>query len=202
MTEERFWEIAEEMGWPETHYDVAKRRFMDTHPKETAVAFATLFDRFKGDLYKRAGLTAISDSCDDNLAHIVGLGLAEYRRNMDAPHLVREREERVDYRESFAYCIPFQEDYALLSDEGYETFIRSATALIDKLDATDPDDVPPRFFRRFPEIREVCELLCARRWPEAVTSYHHYFGEGYADDWPEQGYAIPNSVKTLEAYRL
>ncbi len=202
MTEERFWKIVEEMGWTETHYDVAKRRFMKTHPKETAVAFASLFSRFKDELYKRAGLTAISDSCDDNLAHIVGLGLAEYRRNMDAPHLVRESEERVDYKESFAYCIPFEEDYALLTDDGYESFIRSATALIVKLDATDPDDVPPKLFRRFPEIREVCELLCARRWPEAVTAYHRYFGEGYADDWPEQGYAIPNFVKTLEAYRL
>ena len=97
---------------------------------------------------------------------------------------------------------PFEEDYGLLTDDGYEGFIRSATALIDKLNATDPDDVPPRLYRRFPEIREVCELLRTRRWREAVAAYHRYFGEGYADDWPEEGYAIPNFVKTLEDYRL
>ena len=202
MTEERFWEIVETIGWPETHYDVAKRRFMETYPKETAAAFRGLFNRFKGELYERAGLTAISDSCDDNLAHIVGLGLTEFRRNMESPHLILEREERIDYKESFAYCIPFEEDYDLLTDEGYAGFIRSATELIDKLDATDPDDVPPKLYRRFPEIGEVCELLRTRRWPEAVAAYHRYFGEGYADDWPEQGYAIPNFVKTLEDYRL
>ncbi len=47
---------------------------------------------------------------------------------MESPHLIREREKRIDYRESFAYCIPFEEDYGLLTDEGYESFIRSATA--------------------------------------------------------------------------
>ena len=202
MTEERFWEIVEDIGWPEAHYDVAKRRFMETHPKDTAVAFLTLFHRFKGKLYKQAGLTAISDSCDDNLAHIIGLGYAEYRRNMEAPHLVRTREERMDYKESFAYCIPFEEDYELLTDEGYERFILCATELIGKLDGTDPDDVAPRLYRRFPEIKEVCELLRTRRWHEGVAAYHRYFGEGYADDWPEHGYAIPNFVKTLENYRL
>ena len=112
------------------------------------------------NLYERAGLTAISDSCDDNLAHIVGLGRTEFRRNMESPRLIRERERtKIDYKESFAYCIPFEEDYDLLTDEGYEGFIRSATAVIDRLNATDPDDVPPKLYRRFPEIREVCELL-------------------------------------------
>lgn len=202
MTEERFWQIVEDIGWPKVNYDVAKRRFMETHPKETGAAFLTLFHRFKGRLYKQAGLTAISDSCDDNLAHIIGLGHTEYRRNMEAPHLVRMREERMDYKESFAYCIPFEEDYALLTDEGYERFISSATELARKLDATDPDDIAPRLYRRFPEIKEVCELLRTHRWYEAVAAYHRYFGEGYADDWPEQGYAIPNFVKTLENYRL
>ena len=202
MTEERFWEIVKDIGWPDVHYDVTKRRFMETHPRETAVAFANLFSQLKRELYRRGGLTAISDSCDDNLAHIIGLGIEEYRRNMDAPHLIWEREQRMDYKESFAYCIPFEEDYALLTDEGYDSFIRSASALIDKLDAADPDDVPPKLYRRFPEIREVCELLLSRRWHEAVDAYHRYFGEGYADDWPEQGYAIPNFVKTLETFRL
>lgn len=202
MTEEEFWEIVESIGWPETHYDVAKRRFMETHPKETAAAFAGLFRRFKQELYKRAGRTAVSDSCDDTLAHIVGLGRAEYRRNMDAPHLVREREDRLDYRESFAYCIPFEDEYTLLTDDGYESFIRNATELIDKLDATDPDDVPPKVYSLYPEVRDVCELLRTRRWPEAVAAYHRSFGEGYADTWPDLGYAIPNFVKTLENYRL
>jgi hypothetical protein len=66
MTEERFWEIVEDIGWPGTHYDIAKRRFLETHPKETALAFANLFHRFKSELYNKAGLTAISDSCADD----------------------------------------------------------------------------------------------------------------------------------------
>ena len=61
---------------------------------------------------------------------------------------------------------------------------------------------PPKLHRRFPQVREVCELLAAKRWTEAVSRYHEYFGAGYADDWPMNGYAIPNFVKTLENYRL
>ena len=107
MTEERFWEIVETIGWPETHYDVAKRRFMETYPKETAAAFRGLFHPRSAT---RATTTWLTSSA------------------WESPHLIWEREERIDYKESFAYCIPFEEDYALLTDEGYAGFIRSATA--------------------------------------------------------------------------
>ncbi len=202
MDEERFWEIVAEMDWPNVDFDTAKRVFMERHDQAVATDVRREFGRLKRQLYDRAELTAISDSCDDNLAHIIGLGKEEYYRCMERPLLVREREDNGDYRESFAYCIPFEEDYGLLTDEGYEARLKNVQRLREALAAADPDDVAPRLYRRFADVIRVCDMLLERRWSDAVALYHQLFGDGYADDWPDLGYAVPNFVLDLERYRL
>lgn len=202
MKEERFWEIVAEIGWPKVDCDSAKKAFMQRYDQTVAEGFCGEFLRLKRQLYDRAGLTAISDSCDDNLAHIIGLGKDEYYRCMERPLLVREREENGDYQESFAYCIPFEHDYGRLTDDGYDTYLRHVAELRQELSEADPDDVAPRLYRRFPDVIRVCDLLLDRRWSEAVGLYHEVFGEGYAKDWPDLGYAVPNCIKDLERYRL
>ena len=202
MTDEQFWQIVEEMGWPDVHDEIAKRRFMERYDKETAEAFRRVFGAKLAELRKRSEMTEISDSMDDARAHTVGLGRAEFGAVVADPRRLRTRLDEHDYRESFAYCIPFDADYGFLTDDGYERFLRHARQTIDEIDSTDPDDIPPKLYRRFPQVSEVCELLAAKRWDEGVSRYHEYFGAGYADDWPMDGYAIPNFVKTLENYRL
>lgn len=202
MDEARFWEIVAEIGWPTMDYDGAKRAFMERYDQAVAEGFRREFGRLKRQIYDRAGLTAVSDSCDDNLAHIIGLGKDEYYRCMERPLLVREREDNGDYRESFAYCIPFEEDYGLLTDDGYKKYLRHVADLRRELSEADPDDVAPRLYRRFSDVIRVCDLLLERRWSDAVSLYHELFGEGYATDWPDLGYAVPNFIKTLEQYRL
>lgn len=76
--------------------------------------------------------------------------------------------------------------------------------MITRMETTDPDDVPPREYRRYPELRATGELFLTRDWRSAVTAYHESYGPGYADTFPTRiaGYAIPNLVQNLERFRL
>lgn len=202
MTEDQFWSIVDEIGWPEVHYDEAKRRFMERHGISVAEEFRDWLMHLKGRLRRAGDVQAVCDSWDDLLVHVVGLGEKEYYRTIQSPQLLFEREASFDYQESFAYCVPFDEDYGYLTDDGYEHFIAYAQEHLDEIAQTDPDDIPPRIYRRYPDVEEVCRLLISKDWQAAVERYHDLFGPGYADDWPMGCYAIPNFVQTLERYRL
>lgn len=204
MNETEFWHIVEEILWPQVHYGEAKYRFMRRYPPEVAEEFGEIFLRKKAELRKAGRVEAVSDGWDDTLAHIVGLGKAEYERNIADPALMYQREESLDYTESFAYCIPFRDDYKLLQDDGYEPYLRSIRKMIDRIETTDSDDVPPREYRRYPELRALGELFLTRDWRRAVDTYHESYGPGYADTFPIRiaGYAIPNLVQNLERFRL
>ncbi|MEX2443121.1 MAG: hypothetical protein WD492_05930 [Alkalispirochaeta sp.] len=204
MTENEFWRIVAEIGWPEADDDEAKYQFMKTYPPAVAEQFSEIFGEKKRALRRAGGVQAVCDSWDDTLAHIVGLGREEWQRNMDHPHLMVEREEALQYRESFAYCIPFADDYLLLTDEGYEPYLRSIQDLVEHLKTTNPDTVPPREFRRYPEILHHCAPFLAGDWPTGVSRYRSTYGPGYADGFPTGigGYVLPNLVQTLEKYRL
>ncbi len=204
MEHTQFWQIVDELGWPDTHYDEAKRSFMKRYPAEVAQEFVKLFLTFKDELYTRAGLTEISDSVDDVRAHVIGLGREVYEQTIANPQLLRDRLENGDYEESFSYCIPHESDYALLTADGYDSYIRLAQQIIDNIDTADPDDIPPRIYRQYPAVREVCEHITAKRFGEAVSLYRQTYGEGYTGSWPKDafGYGIPNCVKDLERYLL
>ncbi|MFP4409460.1 MAG: hypothetical protein ACLFPW_13145 [Spirochaetaceae bacterium] len=204
MKDSEFWRMVEKMGWPEVHYDEAKYRFMLRYPPAVAEEFEETFLAKKAELRKAGRVEAVSDGWDDTLAHIIGLGKAAWEQNLANPTLMFQREESLDYKESFAYCIPFPDDYKLLTDEGYEPYLRSIRKLLARMDATDPDDVPPREYRLYPEIRALGERFLERNWQAAVDRYHNRYGPGYADSFPTDsfGYVIPNLVRTLERFRL
>ena len=202
MTDEEFWTIVAELGWPATGYDQAKLLFMQRYDVSVSTAFSREFRRRKGALTKAAGVDWICDSWDDVRAHVIGLGKDEYDKVIANPQLIIDRERNGEYVESFAYCIPFAEDYAKLTDDGYAEMLAQVRQLMSEIKATDPDDVPPRLFRRFPDVLEVCGLLVEKKWAKAIARYHELFGAGYADDWPMHGYLVPNLVSDLEVYRV
>lgn len=186
MKETEFWRMVDEMGWPEVRYDETNCRFMLKYPPPVAQEFQNTFAQKKAALRKAGRVQALCDSWDDNLAHIVGLGREEYERNIANPRLTFEREELGEYQESFAYCIPFADDYKLLRNEGYEPYLRSIRELLDRMETTDPDDVPPREYRLYPEIRALAELFLSRNWQAAVNRYRERYGPGYADSFPTE----------------
>jgi hypothetical protein len=202
MDEATFWTIVDEIKWPKKGYDEAKLWFMQHYSVEEAKAFTEIFLKKKSELARASEEDRCCDSWDDTLAHIIGLGEEEYTRNIKQPDLIVKRERDMDYKESFAYCIPFSDDYKKLTDNGYDTYINWTKELITELESADEDDIPPKLYRQFPKIIEVLHLLVDKNWPEAVKRYHAYFGPGYADDWPLDSFGIPNFVSDLERYRL
>ena len=203
MDENIFWKIVAELKWPDVDYDDAKFWFMQNYTAKEADEFRSLFAQKRNDLVKASGSNACCDSWDDTLAHIVGLGEAEYKKNIEEPERIIQREKDGEYKESFSYCIPYSEDYRKLTDDGYDNLLRLTAKLVNELENTDEDDVPPKFFRQYPKIIEVGQMLLEKKWQEAVLKYHKYFGPGYADEWPLQGmYGIPNFIIDLERYRL
>ena len=202
MDRKQFWQIVEEIGWPNIHYDNARYWFMQNHSKEEAKEFIDTFLSYKHSLNKAAGESFCSDSWDDTTAHIIGLGKTEYDRNIETPRLIFERERKADYHESFAYCIPHSDDYAKLTDAGYNLLISETQNELKEIERADEDDIPPKIYRQFPKVMKVCRLLIDKRWQEAVTTYHNYFGPGYADQWPLDSYLIPNFVSELKKYRM
>ena len=202
MDDTQFWEIVSELNWPNIHYCDAQYHFMRTHSLQEAEEFREQFMEKRKALAHAAGERMCCDSWDDTLAHIIGLGEAEYTRNLEAPRLIFEREQQLNYVESFSYCIPFPDDYGKLSDEGFAHFIEETQRLVDELETAQEDDIPPKEYRRYPSIIEVANLLIERKWQEAVDAYHTRFGPGYADDWPFHGYLIPNFIAELKQYRL
>lgn len=202
MDDKKFWEIVRELNWPDTHYYEAQYRFMRTHSLQEAEEFREQFMEKRRDLAQASGEQMCCDSWDDTLAHIIGLGEAEYKQNLEKPRLILEREQKWDYVESFSYCIPFPDDYGKLTDEGFTHLIEETKRLVDELESTEEDEIPPKEYRRYPSIIEVANLLIERKWQEAVDAYHTHFGPGYADDWPLHGYLIPNFIAELKRYRL
>ncbi len=205
LTDNLFWEIVTEIGWPRRDIDAVKLMLMRTYPPETMEAMHITFCNKKAELARAAAVDFCCDSWDDTRAHIVGLGREEFQHNLDNPALILERESHGDYIESFAYCLPFPQDYELLTDSGYDSSLQRVQTFLSDLDNADPDEIPPRVYRRFPEARLVCNMLLHRKWSQAVAVYHQAFGPGYADEWPFtdwNGYLIPNIIRTLERYRL
>ncbi len=205
VSEDQFWKMVDGVGWPDVDIDSAKIKLMQLYDARTMARFREIFQRKNAELSDAAAVDWCCDSWDDTRAHIVGLGQVEYERNLLNPSLIRDRYHNCEFRESFAYCLPFSEDYDLLSDSAYVKRLKDVHEFMSELDAADPDDIPPRLYRRFDEVRELGRTLLASNWSEAVRMYHAAYGHGYADDWPFKnwcGYLIPNIIRDLERYRL
>lgn len=202
MTEERFWQIVEEIDWPNVHYRTAMRTFTDRHTVEEADEMRAVLAKKKSELRRAARVDEISDSWDDALAHIVGLGKAEFSRCLADAQLIIERHKKLDYEESFAYCIPYDDDFAKRTDSGFDRYRHEVEELIVELETTDADDIAPRLYRQIPLMVEVGRLLVQQQWREALSAYHRNFGPGYADTWPLHNYLIPNFILDLEELRL
>jgi hypothetical protein len=190
------------MNWPVNDTYDAQYRFMKKYSVEVAEQFSETYKRKRNELNKATAIDICCDSWDDTLAHIIGLGEEEYQKNINEPELIVKREHDGDNEESFSYCIPDRYDYSKLHDEGYEKYLDGTEELLVELNNTDEDDISPKIFRQFPKIKEVCDLLILRDWQRAVTHYHNYFGDGYADAWPLHNYCIPNFVADPERFRL
>lgn len=117
----RCWEIVDEIGWSTedgmTDYDVARAMLLDKYSKGRMKDFEEWFSRRRRDLYDACDEVAegfSDDSYGDALAECIGRGKRFYESIMKNPKKINE----LKFRESFAYCIPTDEDYELREPHG------------------------------------------------------------------------------------
>lgn len=137
MTLDRFWEIVALINWGEDHEDIdidkMKLRLMRLLSPEEAEQLSERSREMGGKLAKairdwerrtHQEMDAHGDSWDDLLNHIVGCGKEEFTRTVEDPRHALVRYQSYDYTESFAYCIPWKDDYKKLGLEFYKKWAR------------------------------------------------------------------------------
>jgi hypothetical protein len=118
MNEDRFWELVELAHWP-CDYDKMKIKYLKLMSKEQCHSFrATLsaaYNLLDNAISKNKeindDLGVGDDSYSDLLHHIIGLGKDEFYKHLKDLKLVKSRANKYAYEESFAYCIPYDDDY-------------------------------------------------------------------------------------------
>lgn len=123
MSPANFWAAVDQAGWGRhKDYNKVKAFFLERFSEKEADEFRAQFSDLKNKLARELDAWAKDedgkdwgmgdDSWGDFLAHIIGLGKREYDAVMRDPQKAYDRAQRNDYRESFAYGIPWKDDYA------------------------------------------------------------------------------------------
>ena len=116
MTEDQFWIIVDAIGWgyicntARSYVIVRKNLGKDLSLKKTQDLRAimslacNLLDKFIGLDRNPAG--GSDDSHNDLISHIIGLGKVKFYACLSDYNLIASQE----YKESFSYCLPYEED--------------------------------------------------------------------------------------------
>lgn len=125
MTRDEFWGVVAELGWDmKGDYEAGKKFLLEKFPtyegaEEYSEHLGDVFDKlYKNQVdwcqenWEKRTTDCGDDGFSDLLHHVVGLGKEEYDRAMEDPWLVVKRARSYDFMESFAYCTPYDRDYA------------------------------------------------------------------------------------------
>lgn len=117
-----FWTVVGALGWTkganalQVQVQVLKTMTLEQvqSAQVTMVELSNQLDRaiMAYELYHRHTCGLGDDSFSDLIAHIVGLGEAEYNAALEDPSLAVERAQANNFTESFAYVWPNAQDYA------------------------------------------------------------------------------------------
>ena len=115
MTEDRFWELVALAKWP-CDYDKMKIKYLKLLSAKECKDFRKVLNQANDKLDTVIGsavddMPVGDDSYSDLIHHIVGLGKARFYQHCHNIQLIAKRAEAINYEESFAYCIPYEEDY-------------------------------------------------------------------------------------------
>jgi len=164
MTLEEFWKTVEGLGWGHktdgagktTDYKKVKKVLMQQWTQAQAKEADEHFSKLRHALYKKLDATIEGvgdDGFGDLIAHIIGLGKAEYDKVLANPELANERVSKRRFVESFSYCLPYKDDYLSKSPDAHA---KSAKAIVSSLEEGLKDD---RFEPVYPQMRALMDLL-------------------------------------------
>ena len=168
-SEEQFWEEVAKIGWGTkgTKYDKIKRELLERWTPAFCASFRERYEEANSKIYKLLfdvveGLG--DDGYGDFIAHIVGLGKAEYERVLEDPSLANKRAQDGDFKESFAYCLP----YIPTSTLDFEDFSEKA-----KAKSRDYGDEPNS------DAAIRMQFICATKgdWHQLDPEYYQAFAQ-------------------------
>ena len=115
MTETDFWNLVAEIGWGTKTTDFRTvRASLMKRGLEACKAIEAAYHEVEGRLYEAAS-KADHDYCNDGwgdtISHVIGLGKAEFERNLANPDLLVSRQDSGNYEECFSYCLPGEMEF-------------------------------------------------------------------------------------------
>ncbi len=222
MTDERFWEIVDSVGWPVEDTDEAKVEIlMNTAPTEIkefrseldkqTSKLRTLFGEVAEDMDENFYVSG--DGLSDCVNHIVGLGRSVYETCVNCPRSIVGRYRQNEYTENFSYAIPYATEYEKLGTDFYtyrsdryvgeydeiaksekfsEDYRRKATWMIDVLE-------------NFPHNRGTADRLeyaeqIDEPTEEALLDWMHETEEELSED--VKGWPVRNLVSDYRTYHI
>ena len=119
MDEDTFWRIVDSINWKEIKnlkkaYIIGKKTVMKALSYEEATTFGDTVSKLSSSVYDLiASMDDLpgDDGTSDLIAHIIGLGKETFYASINDVNLISARIEANDYVESFAYCVPYEDDY-------------------------------------------------------------------------------------------
>lgn len=216
-----FWTDIKPFGWgtKTTDHVAIERRLLREWTPEKARKAQDVFQHLQSKMFKalRNVREVSEDSFGDLVAHIIGLGQAEYEAVLADPMLAQERASTGNYAESFSYALPFSTSFEKLDPAFYASW---AARAIESFKRGLMDD---RFEPVHPDMRLLVEILAdvAREHPMAIVDReqdaraaaeaidersnwlfrgHGSFGDSFSN--PHVIYNLINDIKAYYAPQL
>ena len=226
MTNERFWEIVDSVGWPVEDTDEAKIEIlMNTAPAE--------IKEFRSELDKRTSklrelfdeerknmdedFYVSGDGLSDCVNHIVGLGQSVYETCVNCPRSIVGRYRQNEYTEGFSYAIPYATEYDKL---GTDYYVFRSDRYVDRYDEIARNEKFSEDYRRkamfmkevledFPNIsgmdsylqrHDMFATFSVTKGEKAVLDWMYQTEEELSDDI--NGWPVRNLVSDYRTYYI
>jgi hypothetical protein len=222
MTDERFWDIVDSVGWPVEDTDAAKVEIlMNTAPAEIkefrnelderTSKLREFFDEAREDMDEDFYVSG--DGLDDCVNHIVGCGEHEYRVHVLNPEQIVRTYRNGRFVENFSYAVPYATEYEKL---GTEYYTHRSHRCIDKYDEIAKNEKFSEDYRRkatwmvdvlesFPYNSSAADRLeyadqIGEPTEEALLDWMHETEEELSDDI--NGWPVRNLVSDYRTYYI
>lgn len=178
-----YWSIIEDMDWAKYSqeprgYETMKVNFMRSYGKDVAKAVREFVGERQGTLMRmldqlekngeRYGDYGGDDSFSDMTAHVVGLGEEYYLAVMENPELLN----KLNYVESFAYAIPYTDDYKMLETTYHRDFaIKAMEQVVETIKDNKDTTTTDGFLEAGDILRRLSLLLAGSMY------YEHAVGD-------------------------
>ena len=148
--EARFWELVALADWPNKDYDKVKIMYRKSLTKEQCAEFRMMINKAYAmldnalfgntNIYENLGVG--DDGYGDLLHHIIGLGKEQFYKHINDLKLIEKLAHSNGYKESFAYCIPYDDDYSKHNRYTIEYVVSVAKSAVEEIKFFDKMDIP------------------------------------------------------------